>query len=83
MGCVGCPLASTKIRYSEFSRWPKYKCLYLSAFERYISKRRSEGKSAIRETVEDIFHWWMEDGVLPGQLSLFDEATGDDSIGYE
>ena len=22
-------------------------------------------------TAEDVFHWWMEDGVLPGQFDLF------------
>ena len=25
-------------------------------------------------SAEDVFHWWMEDGVLPGQLTLEDFA---------
>ena len=25
------------------------------------------------ETGEEVFHWWMEDGVLPGQMEFTDE----------
>lgn len=25
-------------------------------------------------TGNDVFHWWMEDGVLPGQIDLFSDA---------
>lgn len=73
VGCVGCPLASTKKRYKEFAKWPKYKDLYIAAFRAYINRKKEEGKNPVRETVEEVFHWWMEDGVLPGQIGLFDE----------
>ena len=26
----------------------------------------------MRTTGEDVFHWWMEDGVLPGQIDMED-----------
>lgn len=72
VGCVGCPLATTKIRYAEFARWPKYKVMYCAAIERNLQKMKAEGRKPIRDTVEDMFHWWMEDGVLPGQLTMED-----------
>ena len=24
-------------------------------------------------TGEDVFHWWMEDGVLPGQVNIWED----------
>lgn len=32
-------------------------------------------------TGEDVFHWWMEDGVLPGQINLYDLMEDDLMIG--
>ena len=26
----------------------------------------------------EVFHWWMEDGVLPGQTDMFDEMEAYD-----
>ena len=39
LGCVGCPMAGTKMRELEFERWPKYKQLYLIAFKKMIENR--------------------------------------------
>lgn len=39
LGCIGCPMASKAIREHEFERWPKYKNLYLLAFEKMIKNR--------------------------------------------
>lgn len=79
VGCVGCPLASTKGRYAQFARWPKYKRMYMLAFERNIAKRKGEGRSIVRDNVDDMWHWWMDDGVLPGQISL-DDVLGETDI---
>lgn len=72
VGCIGCPMAG-KHRTTEFTRFPKYRELYISAFERMLKRRTELG----RETVGawgtsgmDVFHWWMEDGVLPGQIEI-------------
>ena len=37
-------------------------------------KRRGklEGSWSMGVTGRDVFHWWMEDGVLPGQYTLDD-----------
>lgn len=75
VGCVGCPMAGKK-RYREFARWPAYERMYLHSFERMLEERRQRGKLdkgwRCGATGVEVFHWWMEDGVLPGQLS-FDE----------
>ena len=70
VGCVGCPMAS-KARAMEFTRYPRIKAAYIRAFDRMLDKRISLGKDthSWRSGV-DVFHWWMEDGVLPGQEVL-------------
>ena len=36
LGCIGCPMGSVKHRTEEFERYPKYKALYLKAFEKMV-----------------------------------------------
>lgn len=72
VGCIGCPMAGTKGRETEFARWPKYKKLYLNAFERMLEERKRRGKESTWATAEDVFRWWMEYDVLPGQTSMED-----------
>ena len=76
VGCVGCPIASKK-REQEFIRWPKYKQLYINAFDRMIQARKARGKLdgswRMGATGKDVFNWWMEYDVLPGQVDLFEE----------
>ena len=72
VGCIGCPMAGKK-RYMEFARYPTYKKAYIAAFDRMIEerKRRDMMKGfTIGDTGVDVFHWWMEDGILPGQTVL-------------
>lgn len=69
VGCIGCPIAS-KMRKVEFARWPKYRDLYIHAFDRMLEERRRRGLQQEWQTGLDVFHWWMEDGVLPGQMVL-------------
>ena len=70
VGCIGCPLAA-KARKMEFARYPKFRILYVKAFDRMLEVRRELGIEAYQwQTGEDVFHWWMEDGVLPGQAEM-------------
>lgn len=82
VGCIGCPMAG-KSRYAEFARYPKYQKLYISAFDRMLAERerrgRMDGSWGIGTTGLDIYHWWMEDGVLPGQMEM-DELMGEDDV---
>lgn len=77
VGCIGCPLATKKCRQREFLRYPKFKNNYILAFDRMMKERirkgRVQGDWRIGTTGEDVFNWWMENGVLPGQTNLFTE----------
>lgn len=74
VGCVGCPMAGTSMRYNEFAQYPTYKKAYIAAFDRMIEERnrrgKMEGKMRFGYTGNDVFHWWMDDGILPGQTVL-------------
>lgn len=70
VGCIGCPMAS-KTRIMEFSRYPKIKAAYIRAFDKMLALRIEKGIDAYSwRSGVDVFHWWMEDGVLPGQEVL-------------
>lgn len=72
VGCIGCPMAG-KQRISQFAKWPKYKNNYMKSFERMLLVRKNKGLKSQWENAEEVFHWWMEDGILPGQIGLFDD----------
>ena len=74
VGCVGCPMAGKPTREFQFSRWPKYKNLYLLAFRNLLEERAVRGAYTSWQTPEEVFNWWMEYDVLPGQIDLFDES---------
>lgn len=53
-----------------------YQELYIRAFDRMLEERKRLGKMdgswRTGTTGRDVFHWWMEDGVLPGQIEMDD-----------
>lgn len=69
VGCVGCPMAS-KARIMEFARYPRIKAAYIRAFDRMLEERRKRDLPSQWQSSVDVFHWWMEDGVLSGQEVL-------------
>lgn len=75
VGCIGCPMAG-KHRYAEFKRYPKIKAAYIRAFDRMLAERQMRGLPCDWQTGADVMHWWMEDGVLPGQI-VFDGMEED------
>ncbi|MBQ9415999.1 MAG: phosphoadenosine phosphosulfate reductase family protein [Clostridia bacterium] len=74
LGCIGCPMATRHGRSNEFARWSKYKTAYLHAFEKMIQERDKRGKIdgtwRMGTDPMEIFHWWMQDGVMPGQFVM-------------
>lgn len=74
VGCIGCPMAGKK-RYKEFFDFPKYKQMYLNAFERMLKELDRKGKSHTWETPEDVYRWWLEDETIPGQLEFDPNGT--------
>lgn len=76
LGCIGCPMAQRRRRRSEFARYPRYKKLYLQAFEKMLEARKASGKDDMHgtwQTAQDVFNWWMENDIIPGQISWFDD----------
>ncbi len=82
VGCVGCPMAGQHGREEEFARWPKYKNLYLKAFENMLkvreARRKMQGTWRMGTTGEDVFNWWMEYDILPGQMDIEDFLEEED-----
>lgn len=78
VGCIGCPMAGTARRQREFARYPTYQEAYIRAFDRMIEERTRSGKETTWKTGRDVFHWWMEDGVLPGQIEFDDLLDEED-----
>ena len=73
VGCIGCPMAGKAGREAEFAMFPKFKAAYIRSFDRMIEERKRRGKAENCNWGHDgvdIFHWWMEDGVMPGQEVL-------------
>ena len=75
LGCIGCPMAKTRGREIEFARWPKYKDLYLRTFDKMLEERKRRGKvdakGKMGTTPKDVYNWWMEYDIIPGQIDLF------------
>ena len=77
LGCIGCPMANKQGREKEFARWPKYKNHYLLAFERMLIERRKKDLKTEWQKGKDVFNWWMEYDILPGQMDFFAEDAED------
>ena len=68
LGCIGCPMAGSKKRNEEFERWPKYKEMYIRAFEKMIASHPNHIKffndlddppKDNREAAEILFDHWL------------------------
>lgn len=71
VGCIGCPMAGKSGRESEFAMFPKFKAAYIRAFDTMLITRIERGMDAYSwQSGVDVFHWWMDDGVIPGQEVL-------------
>ena len=68
IGCIGCPLASYKKRLREFEIYPKYKQLYISAFDKMLQVRGERRYENAWHTGEDVFNWWL--GIDENQMTL-------------
>lgn len=83
LGCIGCPLASTREREKEFRLWPKYKDAYLRAFAKMLEECERKGigwrkVNGDQPTVSEVWNWWMNYNIMEGQINLFEEETDDE-----
>lgn len=60
LGCIGCPMNTEAA--AELERYPKYKNLYLKAFERMLEEIRAsgDGDKTSWKTAEDVMGWWLQ-----------------------
>lgn len=73
VGCIGCPLSGGKQMKREFTRFPKYRQIYVQAFDRMIEISKEKGKfrdDGTWQTGEDVMRWWCGDD--PRQITLHD-----------
>lgn len=78
IGCIGCPLGGSKSMKREFARYPKYRNLYVRAFDRMLVARRESGltlHSANWQSGEDVMRWWLGDD--PAQITFEDLEMND------
>lgn len=61
LGCIGCPLAGTKMQKQEFEQYPKYKHLYLLAFEKLLKVLDDANLRTTWNSAQDIMDWWLDD----------------------
>ena len=63
LGCIGCPMSTGRGQKMEFERYPKFKNLYLTAFQKLIDTRKELGLELPKkwETPEKLMQWWMQD----------------------
>ena len=61
LGCIGCPMGTVKQRQMEFERYPKYKNLYLLAFQKMIENRGGAtlNRNDIPQTAEQVMQGYM------------------------
>lgn len=70
VGCVCCPFGGYASMRREGADFPKYRMAYIRAFDKMIAARVADGKDTDWKTGEEVWHWWVRDGVLPGQMTL-------------
>lgn len=68
IGCVGCPMAGGAGMKKEFARWPKYKQLYIHAFDRMLQRRKERDLPTVWKSGEEVMKWWLGDD--PNQIEL-------------
>ena len=66
IGCIGCPLGGYKQQLRDFERYPKFRALYVRAFDRMLERCRENGVPRYRwETGEDVMEWWLTEVPKP------------------
>lgn len=62
LGCIGCPMATRKERERQFAYFPKYRNLYLLAFDKMLkNKWREDEPKKLGRTPEEVMEWWLLD----------------------
>jgi len=57
IGCIGCPLGGRNHMADEFERYPRFKKLYILAFDKMLKRVGNDKRTW--KTGEDVFNWWV------------------------
>lgn len=78
LGCICCPMGRPKGQLRESERWPKYKDLYIGAFEKMLEMRQEKGKgNTLWSSGQAVWDWWTSPTAqrqCEGQTELFKEV---------
>ncbi|MBP3335433.1 MAG: phosphoadenosine phosphosulfate reductase family protein [Ruminiclostridium sp.] len=72
VGCIGCPMATTNQRFLDFHIYPKYKQLYIKAFDKMLEEHPNKDYYTWNNG-EDVFNCWL--GIDENQMNFFEEET--------
>lgn len=61
IGCIGCPMAGAEGQKREFDRYPKFRALYVRAFDRMVQKCKEDGQPTTWKDGEDVMRWWLKE----------------------
>ena len=59
LGCIGCPMSRDVGINRDFEAWPRFKPLYLKAFQKFIGRRKNNGNPVRWQTGEELMEWWI------------------------
>lgn len=75
LGCIGCPLSGSKNMICDFERWPKYKELYIKAFQKMIDNHPGDIK-VLNPDANTKFKLDMYDGQTGGRSGCSGISNG-------
>ena len=78
-GCIGCQFGGSSQMKQDFERYPKFKKLYLIAFDEMLKAMPDKSERSWK-TAEDVMNWWLSDKVekpIEGQI-CFEELIGEE-----
>ena len=58
LGCIGCPMSTHQAQ--ELERYPKYKNLYLLAFDKMLQRMDDKQQITSWKTAQDVMEWWID-----------------------
>lgn len=66
IGCIGCPMAGAEGQKRGFERYPKFRILYVRAFDRMVERRKADGMPTEWKDGEDVMRWWLNENPKEG-----------------
>ena len=58
LGCIGCPMGTTKQREEQFARFPKFADCYKRAFDKML-KTYPKDNPPEWKNADEVFNWWI------------------------